>query len=68
MRKRGHWQAFVTAEDGSLLRVIGNDHQGAHRATQPTARPRRGILARFAQDDAQDTEREVRETYGLAIR
>ena len=69
MSKRGHFQAFVTAEDGSMLRVIGERKAGRERnAVDAERRERDRMSARRERNEARSLARAIREVVGAGVR
>jgi hypothetical protein len=63
MRKRGHFQAFIEAEDGSALRVIGPRTVRSKSIIKADVarKVRVAATARRERDEAREWAREARE-------
>jgi hypothetical protein len=62
-KKRGHFQAFIEAEDGSVLRVIGTRAKQRPIVISPdiARKVRIAATARLERDEAREWAREARE-------
>jgi hypothetical protein len=69
-RKRGHWKGFLTAEDGSILRVVGGRPEVIRpkNSVEVERRVRALADAKRERDTQRAESRAVREAYGVAIR